>query len=123
MTRIGKLLVYLNLVAGTAFLAWSITLYTQRIEWIDRQVPGGEKVEGELTRLKAEIDEQAAAVRLTTKAWGDALGRLAKVEIDRVKRKDELARRLELARNDPEGGFFADVLLPDPAAAGRGPRP
>ncbi len=114
MTAIGKLLVFLNLIVGTAILSWAVGVYTQRVEWIDRTPEGGEKIEGEITRLRAEIERQAARAALATREWGPRYKALAAYEPFRDQRQAEFARRLAEARTGA-AGFREQLYLPDPA--------
>lgn len=114
MTTLGKILVYLNLLAGMAIVSWSVGLYTQKLGWLDHTNSAGEKVEGEITKLKAEIDALTTEAKIASQIWGAAYARLNNTEAQRDARKAVYAQRLTWARTgDNTGrGFFRDVLYP-----------
>lgn len=114
MTTFGKMLVFLNLILGMAFLSWSVGLFTQKVDWLDRTNFAGEKVEGEISRLKSQIGQLTLQARIASASWGTAYEELTKVEKEREDRKTAFAQRLVWARTgDPMGrGFFQDQLLP-----------
>lgn len=112
-----KAIVYLNLIVGVALLSWSVGLYTQKLHWIDRAGPTGEKIEGEITTLKAEIEGLMTESRIASHAWGSAYTLLTDTEKTRLERKRVLDTRLEWARKgDPKRvGFYTDELIPGTA--------
>ena len=65
-TKIGKLLVFVNLMASVGLMAWALSLYTNRVDWLDATTAEG-KTDGQITLLKKEID------RLTKLPVGDAM--------------------------------------------------
>jgi hypothetical protein len=115
MTLFGKLLVYLNLLLGMAFLSWSVGLYTHKIDWIDRTNAAGEKVEGEISRLRIEIDGYLIQDRVASKGWGDTHEALKDAEKTREDRQAVFATRLKAARDNPMNAFYMDVFIPGTA--------
>ena len=61
MTGIGKLLVFLNLIAAAALLTWGLSAYANSPNWVDSKSADGTAVEGEISLLKKEIDKFAKA--------------------------------------------------------------
>lgn len=114
MTFFGKLLVFLNLLIGLAFLSWSVGMFTQKLDWVDRTNMAGEKVEGEITKLKAEIDVLTLEAKHASASWGVSYTALEEIETTRENRKGVFAQRLVWAHTgDPmRRGFFLDVLIP-----------
>jgi len=113
---LGKLLVFLNLIVGLAMLSWAVGLYTQKLNWLDHTSAEGEKVEGEITQLKAEIDQLTLEARIASQGWGLAYEALGDAEKSRDDRQKAFDQRLVWARTGNRmamgGGFFRDEFLP-----------
>ena len=114
-TTIGKLLVFVNVFFSVGLLAWAVSLYTNRIDWLDRAGADG-KVDGQITTLKKEIDRLGKA---TTDAQAGYAGKrylLANAEERLDTRNRVFVRRLEQARN----GRFKVQITEDKGAFGEG---
>ena len=112
MTRLGKILVFLNLLASVSLVTWAVSLSANRLDWIDRQ-DGDRKVEGDITRLKKEIDAALKGITETSAVYGQADRALTALEIGadpgqegRDRRRAVFAARLKAA----EDGRFAEQL-------------
>lgn len=119
MTLIGKLLAFLNLLAGVAMVVWSVSLYTQRPGWFDPKEEGVTAEEQRMTfaLLKEDIDALGRAATSASAQWGAQLKRLEGLEKQRADRLAGYTERLNWARNgrpnDPnQAGFFEPVYEP-----------
>ncbi len=97
MTTFGKVLAFVNLVVGLSLLAWGVSVYANRVDWVDRKTDT-ETVEGEITKLKKEIDKLARSVADADAAYADRTAALAAAEAQRDYRKAKLDARLNEAR-------------------------
>jgi hypothetical protein len=97
MTTFGKVLAFVNLVVGVSLLAWAVSVYANRADWLDRKTDGG-AAEGEVTRLKKEIDRLQKAVADADQAYGQEMVGLANAETRRYYRKRKLDARIQQAR-------------------------
>jgi hypothetical protein len=112
MTGIGKVLVFLNLMAAAALLTWGLSAYRTSPNWVDVKTDTG-TVEGEITLLKAEIKKYSDAVAGTHNSYAAKNANLAASEAAR----DFRSRRLGVWLGDAEKGqFFTLPVMPnDPA--------
>ncbi len=115
MTTIGKLLVFVNLVASVGLMAWALSLFTNRIDWLDTTA-ADVKVEGQISLLKKEIDRLKKAIGETQAGYSGkkyALG----VSEERLDQRDRVFKaRLGQARN----GRFKVQIAEDKGAFGEG---
>ena len=114
-TTIGKFLVFVNLVASVGLMAWALSLYTNRIDWLDTTTADG-KVEGQISLLKKDIDRLTKAIGETQAGFAGKKYALAANEETLDTRSRVFARRLEQARN----GRFKVQLTTDAGAFGAG---
>ena len=114
-TTIGKLLVFVNLVASVGLMAWSLSLYTNRVDWLDTTTADG-KVEGQITVLNNEIKRLTKAVAETQAGYSAKKYALAASEEKLDTRARAFATRLSQARN----GRFKVQLTTDAGAFGTG---
>lgn len=114
-TRIGKLLVFVNLAVSAALLAWALSLYTNRVDWLDATTADG-KVEGQISLLKKEIGRLEKAVAETQAGYAGKKYALAASEERLDTRARVFERRLAQARN----GRFKVQLTLDKGAFGEG---
>lgn len=114
-TKIGKLLVFVNLVASVGLLAWALSLYTNRIDWLDATTAEG-KTDGQITVLKKEIDRLTKAIGETQTGYAGKKYALAASEERLDTRARVFAARLNQARN----GRFKVQLTTDKGAFGEG---
>lgn len=117
VTRIGKVLVFVNLFIAVGLFAWAVSLYANRPDWFDRTEGEGLKVEGTLTRLKAEVDRVSAAVRATQGSYARASGGLYAAEAARDYRRRVLGQWLNEVKdtNNPNAVFKEFPRLPNSA--------
>jgi hypothetical protein len=115
MTLIGKLLAYLNLLAGLGILAWSTTLYTQRPGWfnpIPDSISPGQNPES-FKQMQAEIDLLFRTATAARTNWGSQSKTLEGLEAKRTDRLKKYDERLNWARNGNPGndgnGFYEPV--------------
>src|SRR5688500_15727849 len=112
MTTFGKLLAFLNLVVGVSLLAWAVSVYANRADWVDRK-SGTDSVEGEISKLKKEIDRLPKSVADADAAYGRESAGLAGAEARRFYRKRRLDARIAQAR---QGTFRVQKMYEnDPA--------
>src|SRR5687768_16214670 len=108
MTTFGKVLAFVNLVVGISLLAWAVSVYANRADWLDSKTDAG-TTEGEVTKLKKEIDRLQKSIADASTAHGQRSAVLANTEAVRHYRKQRLKARLDEAR---QGTF--KVQKPDP---------
>jgi hypothetical protein len=97
MTTFGKVLAFLNLVVGMSLLAWGVSVYANRASWVDQKT-GTESIEGEISKLKKEIDRYSKSVTDADTSYGSASAALAGIEGNRTYRKRKLDARIAQAR-------------------------
>jgi hypothetical protein len=108
MNAFGKLLAFLNLFAGVTLLAWSVSIYANQVDWLDRKSDAG-TTEGQITQMKKEIDRHTRSITATQASYGAEASEVARLEAARDYRKAGYAQRLTQART----GSFT-VQLPQP---------
>ncbi len=113
MTGIGKILVFLNLIAAAALLTWGLSAYRNSPDWLDQKSAEGAAIEGEISLLKKEIDRYARAAAGASEGYATKSAVLASAERLRDFRK----ARLDVWLKDAEAGsFFTLPVVPnDPA--------
>jgi len=114
-TRIGKLLVFVNLAVSVGLLAWSLSLYSNRVDWLDTATADG-KTEGQISVLKKEIERLSKAVAETQAGYSAKKYSLAASEETLDGRARVFARRLDQARS----GRFKVQLTTDGGSFGAG---
>lgn len=120
MTALGKLLVFLNVFAAAGVLAWSVSAYANRVNYLDTKTGDGQTAEGQITRLKKEIADVSAAIATGSARYGANSRALLLAENARDRRAYVLAQRLDQARRgaffdypkDPGNSLFDNVLAP-----------
>ncbi len=115
MTTIGKLLVFVNLVASVGLLAWALSLYTNRIDWLDTTTADG-KVEGQISLLAKEIARLKKAIGETQSGYSVKKYALGVSEERLDQRSRVFATRLGQARS----GRFKVQIAEDRGAFGEG---
>jgi len=121
LTVIGKLLTYLNLLAGLAILTWAVSSYKMRPGWFDAAPERIEKGHDpqNFAMLKQEAEALAKTADAASGVWGENLKALKKVEARRGERLKALDERLKWMRtgNPAKGGaaFFKAVYEKDAA--------
>jgi hypothetical protein len=116
MTTFGKILAFVNLVVGIALLTWGVSVYANRADWVDRKT-GTDSVEGEIGKLKKEIDRLTRSVADADAAYGQRLKTLAQTEAWQHYSKVKLDGRIAQARQGvfkvqkraPNNPAFVDV--------------
>lgn len=104
---LGKLLTFLNVFAAVGLLTWSLSAYTNRLNWVDQKTDSG-LVKGQITELKEEIDRLAKGVADAQAAYAATAEKLAIAEAVRDYRKGRYAVRLDQAR---KGTFRAQLPM------------
>jgi predicted transcriptional regulator len=113
MTGIGKVLVFLNLMAAAALLTWGLSAFKNSPQWVDSKTADGQNVEGEISMLKKEIDRYAKAASGAQDGYTAKAAALQGSEATRDFRKTRLDTWLKDAE---KGAFFAlPVVANDPA--------
>lgn len=110
MTAIGKVLVFLNLMAAAALLTWGLSAYSNSPQWVDGKSGDGQKTDGEITRLKGEIDRYTKAIAGANSSYVANSTVAASADTTRDFRK----ARLDVWLKDAEKGeFFTLPRLPN----------
>lgn len=116
MTRAGQFLVFLNLFASVALATWAVSLSANRLDWVDRQ-DGDKKVEGDITRLKKEIDAAVKGIAEVSAVYGRVEQGLAAAESGtEAGREGRDARRavyLARLKDAQDGKFFELAKIPN----------
>jgi len=116
MTRLGKLLVFLNTFFAVILFGWAVSLYTNRVDWFDRTFEDGSKVDGRIPLLQAEVKRYSEQIKATQQAYASGVERLQGyqgVEIDRDFRNKVLANRMsDVKRIDDKVRFLVQVRQP-----------
>lgn len=115
MTAIGKLLVFVNVFLGVGLLAWGVSVYGNRVDYLDQTVDGA-SVPGKIKEAKAEIDKLTKAVADAQTGYADRRRKLEVAEARRDARQREFARRMTAART----GQVRVQLTEDSGAYGAG---
>lgn len=110
MTRAGQVLVFVNLFVSVALVTWAVSLTTNRLDWVDRQ-DGAQKIEGEVTKLRKEIDAAIRGINEVSGVYGQKEQALVDAEAGsdpgregRDVRRAVFAKRL----TDAKSGRFAE---------------
>src|SRR5581483_10331422 len=116
MTFLGKILVLLNTAFSFGMLAWSLTLYHNRVDWSDNKAQG-EQPPGELTKRRVEIDDAWATVAPAEAAWREPRQAIAAMEKQRPLDRVWYAAQLEHLRTgasaaDPARAIVYEKGLP-----------
>ena len=97
MTTFGKVLAFVNLVVGVSLLAWAVSVYANRADWVDSKSDAGTD-EGQITQLKKEIDRLQKSVADADLAYGQESLALATAEFRQSYRERKLDDRVRQAR-------------------------
>jgi len=101
MTFLGKLLVFLNVILATALLSWSVSLYTNRVDWPAVEADG--KKLSEWPPLHAK---DAAAYN---GLYADARESVRGAEVQLASRVKALSDQLDLAKAGATPPFFFEL--------------
>ena len=119
-TAVGKALVFTTLILGVGVATLSISVYSQRPPWNDPAPANVDKGQKPLTfaMMSAEASSIGKSAAAASAAWGAEFQTLRAAENTRDKRRDDIAKLLEIARkggqgNPPGAGFYQ--LKVDPA--------
>lgn len=103
MTSLAKLLVFLNLFLGVGLFAWGLSVYTNRVDYFEKET-------GATTRAKAEIDRLTKVINDGNAAFNRRRTQVTAVETRRDTRQAAYQARLAEARG---GRFREQVGIPD----------
>ena len=124
MTGIGKLLVFVNLFISVGLMAWAVSAYSNRVDWLDRTTADG-KVNGQITELKNEIARLGKAAADANAGYAVKKFALTAAEDRTVGRQVAFARRMDAARNGrfkvqltTDKGLFGEGVMYDEAKEG-----
>jgi hypothetical protein len=103
MTKLGKFLVFFNLVLSLMFAAWAVGVYTQRVNWADAKgkTPDDERSWGRIAKLKDDIERvngtaaKAGPRGLAELRWLTALDEIRAAEKQRDENRVVYADALE----------------------------
>jgi hypothetical protein len=115
MTLIGKLLAFLNLLAGLGILSWSVLVYTQRPGWLDpipENINPGQNPEN-FKQMQAEIDTLARTAKAASDNWGTQrkiLEKLEKTQGDRLKQYEERLKWAKTGNPEEKGNAFFEPV-------------
>lgn len=101
MTRLGKVLVFLNLTLALVFAAWALAVYTQRVDWLDRKKDqADERSWGRIAVLKDDIarvngsGDRPGPRGLAELRWLSALAEVRAAEAQRLANQQWYAAQL-----------------------------
>jgi hypothetical protein len=114
-TRLGKILVLVNLVLSVLFAVWALGIYANRIDWPGTGSPTipGEKALGELRKRDDEIKEYSSKANkagIALSSWRAWNARLAALEAARPAAQAQYSAKLQ-SLDDGQGpvtGFVFD---------------
>ena len=104
MTGIGKLFVLANLFVSVTLAVWAVSLYANRLNWLDSTTGDGQAVEGRLTAMKKDLARLSADAAATSQLYGQRSANLLNGEAYRQRRVDFYTARLAQARTGDETG-------------------
>lgn len=109
MTTFGKILVYLNTFMAVVLFGWALSLYTNRVDWFDRTLADGTKIDGQLTLLGAEIKRHSEQVKASQGAYVANSERVRYTESVRDFRKGALAAFMKKIQGVDDKVRFLDL--------------
>ncbi|GIW81797.1 MAG: hypothetical protein KatS3mg105_3604 [Gemmatales bacterium] len=92
-TRIGKILVFLNLILSLGMATIAVGIYMNRIDWVGTD--SSEERQGQYERLREEIDSLRASLARAYGRWQEQVTHLAKLETTRRQRREWYDVRLQ----------------------------
>src|SRR5438105_15341796 len=107
-TQIGKWLVFINVTLSLIFLAGALGLYTNHVNWATPPSDGGQRVQGMVDELKAEIQTLVAAREAAEDGWHKGGQLVRALEGERPRRQEYYAALLRSVRQ----GDVADIKPP-----------
>ncbi|MGL6076599.1 MAG: hypothetical protein ACRC8S_20790 [Fimbriiglobus sp.] len=114
-TKLGKLMVFVNIFFSVGLLTWAMSLYTNRIDWLDTTTADG-KVEGQISLLKKEIERLNRAI-----SEGQSTYQLKKYSMSTSEeRADSRARVFDERLKQARAGRFKLQITTDKGAFGEG---
>jgi chromosome segregation ATPase len=118
-TRLGKILVFVNLFLGIGLFAWALSLYGNRLDYFDRK-DADPPVEGRFTTLQNEVKKASETVATAQRNFAEKAEQLRRFEGERDRRLARLTARITQVRagNAPNILFRQQVLLADPRFPG-----
>jgi hypothetical protein len=108
MTKVGKWLVFINLTLSLIFLAWAVGLYTNQVHWNAPPSDGGQRIQGMVDELKAEIQQLATSRDSAEERWHSASALVRALETERPQRQAYYATLLRSV----EKGDVAQIRPP-----------
>jgi DNA repair exonuclease SbcCD ATPase subunit len=109
-TRLGKILVCVNLFASIALASWAVALYTARPNFFDNAT-ADPKIEGQFTKYKKELDELNSTLTLAQSNYSQAAAYSTSYEQTRDFRNNMLGKRLALVRKGDDANItFKDQI-------------
>jgi|SRR5579883_1097434 len=120
MTRLGKILVFVNLFIGVGLFAWALSLYANRLDYFPRK-DADPPVEGRFATLKKQVDELSSAATTAMKSYAFKSEQARAFESFRDYRLARLNERLALVRqrgDRPDIFFHQQILMRDPQYPG-----
>lgn len=103
-TRIGKVLVFVNLFVAFGLAAWAVALYANRPAYFD--ATGDVKAEGQFTKFKKEVDELNTAMTLAQANYSQAAAYTSSYEATRDFRNNKLTARLNAVRKGDDANIL-----------------
>jgi hypothetical protein len=97
MTGLGKFLTYVNILFAVTLMAWSVSAYANRVNYLDYK-DGTESKKGQISQLKEEIDKLQKSAAEAQAAYGARASELVALEGRRDYRYGKLQARLAEAR-------------------------
>lgn len=109
MSRLGRILVFVNLALSLIFVAWSVGLYSQQVPWKTYRTSDGETVRGRIDVLKEDVQHAVEARDRAEARYLLAHADLLRLDQELPKRRAFFDEQLKLATT----GIGADGK-PDP---------
>jgi hypothetical protein len=97
MTRLAKILIFVNLAFSFGMMAWALALYTNRVDFSNNKAQGDQPA-GELVKRVERIEELKAAFRPAETAWLNARTSVQGLEARRAADHDWYASELVFLR-------------------------
>jgi len=97
MSGLGKFLTYVNVLFAVTLMAWAVSAYANRVNYLDYK-DGAETKKGQISQLKEEIDKLQKSAAEAQAAYGARAAELVAVEGRRDYRYARLQNRLIEAR-------------------------
>ncbi len=108
MTRLGQILIFINVALSIAMAGLALGLYSNRIEWAGAKP---NESEGEIAKLNVEIKAQQNLFNSAVLRWSKEKSDLEKQEALQARAREFYAKQLDLLVKGKGPGQPVDVLV------------